>query len=466
MQYYLLLPILLVIVPVRYLKGILAGGIILCVIYAGYLLNSDGGRQDAYFSLLARIPEFLIGVWISVSNYGQTWSRGVSNGASTVGIMLVLGSFFLINDKTSFPGAMALPPCVGTAMIIAAKKGWINRFVSQNIFVWIGALSYSLYLWHWPILSIIRYYTNSYELDASSLAFVLISTLLCACFSYYCVENIFRKSNSKKKVIFHAGMLIISIFPVIIASFKLNQYFIDSLPREYTRYAVEDEICHGKIVRNCVRGSIGSQNKLLLLGDSHAAQLNKFAAVVGNANNIEFTIVTASSCVTIPNFDTNVVPDFSRKQCLNQLEYAEELIKEAEIIVIAGKWSWHVKSDTFLISLDNFLADVNTSGKSIFLLAQIPQLELDIQRLRIFERLGFPVQTKLIQSWETANQKVAAITDKYSNTIFLDFTALPFFDNAPFYDGDLMYFDESHLNEVGSAKYGEMVVPYFKDMLN
>jgi peptidoglycan/LPS O-acetylase OafA/YrhL len=70
---------------------------------------------------------------------------------------LLLGSVFLLDDRQAFPGWRAMAPVLGTVLVLANEDGWANReFLSHPLGVWLGKISYPLYLWHWPLLSFTR----------------------------------------------------------------------------------------------------------------------------------------------------------------------------------------------------------------------------------------------------------------------------------------------------------------------
>ena len=78
-----------------------------------------------------------------------------NNVFASTGLVLIIGSCFFLNKSNMFPGWWALAPVAGSWLIISAgSKGWVNRWVLSNrILVFIGLISYPLYLWHWPLLS-------------------------------------------------------------------------------------------------------------------------------------------------------------------------------------------------------------------------------------------------------------------------------------------------------------------------
>ena len=71
---------------------------------------------------------------------------------------MVLASYAVLSSETPFPGAAAMPPVIGTALLIRyGQSGWVSQMLSCRPFVLTGKISYSLYLWHWPVIVFWRY---------------------------------------------------------------------------------------------------------------------------------------------------------------------------------------------------------------------------------------------------------------------------------------------------------------------
>ncbi|MDH0707694.1 acyltransferase [Pseudomonas sp. GD03862] len=105
-----------------------------------------GAQGSHYFSLLARIPEFLVGGVAALGLRDREIPSLVSTLLGLLGLGLLAASFVLI-DKTLFPGLWLLAPCLGTALVIAARRGHVNNLLATPGWVWVGGISYSLYLW-------------------------------------------------------------------------------------------------------------------------------------------------------------------------------------------------------------------------------------------------------------------------------------------------------------------------------
>ncbi|HGS4445499.1 TPA: acyltransferase family protein [Vibrio cholerae] len=457
MQFYFFLPFLLTLAPKKHLKAIFLLLIFLLLIYSSYEIYVNNNRREMYFSLLARTPEFLIGSWLAITEFWKKWNVTKSNVLSVIGLSLIAVSILFIDESTAFPGIVVIPACIGAALIIAAQDSYINKLFSRPTLVRIGNLSYSLYLWHWPILAGIRYYSGEYELDWISIGFFFMLTLIFSYMSYRFIELGFASKFQRRRTLYAiTGMLTFTIFTTLSSKF-INNNIVSPLAFNLTRYALPDEVCHGKIVGDCVRGNRNVVPHVLVIGDSHAAQLNLFFDIIGNASNQSFKVVTASSCVTIPGFDAERLPKWARQPCLDQINFVQELLPNYKMIIIAGMWHYHADSQKFMDALDVFLAETQKSDVDVIILAQIPMIKSNPVRLHRFDSLNLPTRTSLDEGWINSNQKVRGAVEGYPNTIFVDFSDSPFFDKVPFYKNELIYQDASHLNEVGSVNYANFV---------
>ncbi|WP_181454293.1 acyltransferase family protein [Halomonas sp. SL1] len=462
MQFYLLLPVILVVVRREFLPWVLFFVSVLLLGYSAFQLAA-GQNEAVYFSLSARIPEFLVGSLLALSGLGETWSRGRSNMTAFLGLAMVLGSFGLITEEMPFPGLLALPACIGVAMIIAARNSNCNEFLSRDSLVWVGALSYSLYLWHWPILAAFRYFFESYQLSGELIALVLLLTLTLSYLSYRFVEVPFRTSYFRLGNLLRYATLVLFVLISLGISGSLNSKIIDPLSKEYTRYAPKDDICHGKVLESCVRGASNADKTILLMGDSHAAQLNYFANFVGREIGVRFEVVTASSCVPIEGFDVARISDFAHEPCREQIAEIKKRISHVDGVILAGMWVYHTPSEIFMSALRDFFEEMKSSDMPLLVLSQVPMLEGDVQRVRRFNGLGLSRDVGVVNELDSANGIIERLVSQYDNADFLDFSSLDLFKDAPLSGGELIYFDSHHLNEVGSMKYGRMASSYMDE---
>jgi peptidoglycan/LPS O-acetylase OafA/YrhL len=459
-QFYLLAPVLILLLPIKSLKWILSILMVGLTLLAEYRLRAMGIEQATYYSLYARLPEFFAGclVALCVFNAAPAQSNRPS-WLSSVGLVLIILSTIAQPELGAFPGVAALLPVLGCMLLLAKPaEGLVARTLSNKYLVWIGALSYSLYLWHWPVLAVLRYITGAEVLNLGFTVVFVGLTLLLSLVSYYLIEKPFRVKHIQRKQILSWLLLALGIFGVSQSMAKVNTVFTpEQLPIEYRRYADPAIICHGKIVGDCLRGDLSSNREILVLGDSHAAMLNHFFDYLGKQLGFKARIITGSSCVTIPEFDYERIPEWAHERCLQQIKEAGRYIENGKTIFLAGAWNSNLKSKKFINSLDNFLA----SNQSIYLLSQVPRFLLNVQRVRRFEYLGLSGSVPVDSTYQKANRFLQRRYSNLKNVDFLNFDSLPIFENAPYFEKELMYKDEHHLNEIGSVIYAKSAMSKF-----
>ncbi|KMT52509.1 acyltransferase family protein [Pseudomonas fildesensis] len=462
MQFYLFLPIIIYWVPRRFLVPLLG---FLCVVFFAYAemrLGAADNQRHVYFSLLARVPEFLMGTLIAVSGVGRSWSSRLSFIAGLVGATLLGLSLAFVNEK-AFPGFYSIFPCFAAGLIIASRTGVVSKVLALPFFVTLGALSYSLYLWHWPVLAFMRYYLGLDKLPAVWVCSFVILTFVLSWASYRWVEVPLRGGGVR---LARWVVLAVTSACLITLSLALNPIIEKPLPVEMTRYAPPDEICHGRILGECLRGDHEQSPRMLVIGDSHAAQLNEFFDAAGVSENFSARVITASNCVPIPGFDVERIPDFSRADCRAQIAALRAYIDHAKIIVIGAMWQWQAPSAEFMSALAGFLEVAAQHDVKVIVLAQVPMFNSNLVRVKRFAALGLPISVVEDREWAAANQKVAELAARYHGVQFLDLSRSEFFRNAPFSHGRLIYMDDSHLNELGARQYGLFAASFLKAALS
>lgn len=125
------------------------------------------------------------------------------------GILVIVPVFFITKDM-KFPGWWALFPVIGTTLVIlSSKDSWLNRVIlSHPILVWVGLISFPLYLWHWPILSFARILEGK-ELSSWVRLLCIFLSFICAASTYYLLEKPIRASKNKFKILI---LLVLMIF--------------------------------------------------------------------------------------------------------------------------------------------------------------------------------------------------------------------------------------------------------------
>lgn len=465
MQFYLLAPLMVLLLPVRALKVVFVSLLAGLTLLAEYRLRVQGIEQATYYSLYARLPEFFAGglaalFFKPVSESGPRWR-------TILGIALIAFAVVAQPELGAFPGLAAFIPVVGSMLLLAQPaEGLLGLFLCSRTLVWIGALSYSLYLWHWPVLAFLRYYSGAEVLDPALTLVFAVATLSLSILSYFGLEQVFRHKPTGRRQSLRWGLLASAMLATSQAMGAVNEAFSpERLPIEYRRYADPETICHGKIVGNCLQGDLSSDREVLVLGDSHAAMLTHFFDYLGKEVGFKARIITASGCVTVPNFDYQRIPEWVQQACKTQIAAVSPQLGKARSIFIAALWSRHTESEAFNVAFAEFLRQ--QYAKEVFILSQVPQFTHDVNRIQRFSSIGLPTEWEKAPSYRAANDSLAQLAANYHHVEFLKLDTLPVFSEAPFLNGRIIYSDDHHLNEVGAEAYAKSALldidlPWFR----
>ncbi|MCH1613858.1 MAG: acyltransferase, partial [Flavobacteriales bacterium] len=225
-QYYIIFPIVLLI-TFKYFRKYLIHILIL-----GFIISlglADWGSRNYpsfnFYVLPTRGWELLAGsilAYFEITKGHRSKHQTLNLILPTIGLFLIGHSILFFNDKMFHPSFYTLSPIIGVCLIIwfSHKDELITKILSTKLFVGIGLISYSLYLWHYPIFAFSRIveFTGVGVFKKLSLGFLI---LIVSIFSYYFLEKPFRNKNNKFKVIF--SLITISISVLMIFNFRVIQ---------------------------------------------------------------------------------------------------------------------------------------------------------------------------------------------------------------------------------------------------
>ena len=226
-QFYLFFPIFFLILNKFSSKFITYS--LLLVILGSFLISNYGsffGRGwGAFYLLPFRVWELLVGSLIAYFT-SKKKIQG-SNFFSFFGLSLVFFSIFTFNEETPMPSVFTLIPIIGTSLIIiyTNKNNYLYNFLSNRVLIFIGLISYSLYLWHQPLLAFFRIY-NLYTLNNSQIFVLIIVSFILAYLSWRFVEKPFRnlKKFSQNQIFIFSLLFIFTLFIFCYYGIKKNGY--------------------------------------------------------------------------------------------------------------------------------------------------------------------------------------------------------------------------------------------------
>lgn len=286
-QFYFIFPLfLLLIMKIPFLRRniltILGLGILVSLSSAFIdLRGMEILNWDPYYLSHIRAGEMLVGSFLAVyiTKYKiQEKKRKSDEYIAILLLSILVLCLFLDNIFVSplFPGILALVPCLAVAGLISInqEKNKISSFLSLKPMMWIGKISYSLYLWHWVVLAIMRYMYQESKLPLEWNLVAIIIMLILSVFTYYFIENPLRKlkwSFSKNLVYFY----LIPCGVVLMIAFGIHK---NSIPKELE---YPENICHNKVGENCIKGDSTKTPKVLFVGNSYIGALNPWIDKVG-----------------------------------------------------------------------------------------------------------------------------------------------------------------------------------------
>jgi peptidoglycan/LPS O-acetylase OafA/YrhL len=214
-QFYLVWPLLLLLVWNRhwnFLRTTLLIGLFSFALNV-WLLQVDASAD--FYSLFSRFWELMIGGVVAyVALHRAQWISRYRNLQANIGAALIGIALVAINQNCGFPGWWAAVPVLGGSLLICAgTESWFNRRILANpAAVWIGAISYPLYLWHWPLLSFARIINGSEPARTARIAAVLAAVVL-AWLTTRLIEAPVRRGGrgSAKSAILLCGMLLVGV---------------------------------------------------------------------------------------------------------------------------------------------------------------------------------------------------------------------------------------------------------------
>lgn len=171
-----------------------------------------------FYSPFTRFWELGLGAMFahkSIRNYKLATNR--LSALSWAGFALILISIAIVNHLDPFPGAWALLPAIGAAFIIkAGEEAWLNQqLLARKWVVWVGLISYPLYLWHWPLLSFARI-MESAPPSPSLRASLIVASLILAWMTYELIEKPIRSRRKNFVLGLCLGMLLLALLGVAV----------------------------------------------------------------------------------------------------------------------------------------------------------------------------------------------------------------------------------------------------------
>ena len=341
-----------------------------------------------------------------------------------IGLSLIIIPVFLYDENTPFPGLTALLPVFGTVLIILFATGhrYTQKILSHNIFVFIGLISYSAYLWHQPLFAYVRYYMQGTPSDLVFIGLTILSLFL-AYLSWKFIEAPFRKKTflSRRQIFLFSVMGLLLFAGLGIAGHISNGFPQRFSPESRTMLQQLDELdkqrnkiikeggCHfGKRKKftsvnqfqdtwNCLPTSeeltLPQALPIIIIGDSHAAD----SAAALRENGYIFGQMTGAGC--------SLTPHLMRKYCKEQFAFLKDVLSERQDIKTIVMFNRFSDDELKISALKDAIEFWKGYDKELVFVTALPEIHmLQYRTIRAIEAgrsYNFVPEMKVAEKTET-----------------------------------------------------------------
>ena len=343
-QYYILFPIILLITFKyfqKYLIGILIIGFFISLSFAEW--TSRNYLSVSFYFLHTRMWELLAGsilAYFEITKGHRSQNKGLNLILPFIGLILIGHSIVFFNDEMFHPSFYTLSPIIGVCLIIwfSNKKEIITKILSTKLFVGIGLISYSLYIWHYPIF-VFTAKLNLTEGDILKKLLIAIFIIILSIVSYYFVEKPFRNTKIKfKKILIFLFLKSLLISSICIYFLNLNFHpFL-------TKYSNENE----NFELNYDYKNFSNKKNVFIIGNSYADNLLRvFSNNKGLVDDHYFYTALADNVGA--NYQIQCLINFLEKKKFicnkNLFSFLQTQYEKSDYIVFAERFNY---GNTFL----------------------------------------------------------------------------------------------------------------------
>lgn len=515
-QFYLTWPLLLLLLSYYLPRNrIVLVASVLAVVSLVHAQMKLGADPDySFYMLPARAWELLVGCLLALVAPHVSFRGWTGVVAAWTGLVAIVASALFLNTSVPFPGLSAVPAVLGTALVIAAglrDENGAVRVLSAPPVVFVGLISYSLYLWHWPILSM-SHYALGQPLTGIEVFGALLVSVVVATASWRYVERPFRKpkgdtqENSLRTLAAGVGILV----PVFLVGglFKIS----DGLPTRFGGAAGEiySDLALGNPLRaSCdgfdhIRGNdavcnfgrkliAGASYDVAVFGDSNADHFVPGFAKWVAVHDLSARQVTQSACALLLNVIRPGMRASHVKECDAYRRAALQFVDDnphLKLAVLGGHWrsylsvrdlgavagdglvpvTWtasQVKGvEAFELAMGRTVDYFLARGIKVHIIAQIPQFKsLSVGCVVRAVNEGGDARTCGIsrKAYETAQGAIDEALRRIAaarRNVSVSYPSKLICDDAycsPYRDGVFLYRNGSHLSEAGALKIGEIL---------
>lgn len=367
-QFYILYPLLVILIKKLRLPVGLALSAIFTISLTITLMRVTGTREDIFYLLPTRAWEMLAGGLVYMASVRYKMPEWIKH-CDGYGIALIVVAATILHSNGYWPSYSTFAPVLGASMVILANDQ-NSIFTSNRVAQWAGKISYSVYLWHWPVVVAMRYY--QIDFSAINIFIGVVSSFALGELSYRIIESTLRK---RARLIFNISLFAVALSACMFVMLTrgISFRFSDAL-KQVVEYRMDNsswrpDTCFLNPEQDYTAFS-KCQDKMtsksfVVWGDSHAAHLMPgLRSVFGNDLNI--TQRSASLCPPIIGLQIDGRPHC---KAINDMVAREISDNKPNTVLMSALWSVYPMRD-YLPGTIKFLKD--SGVKNIILVGPFP----------------------------------------------------------------------------------------------
>ena len=416
-QFYLFLPLVFLLFGRSKQVMIWAMGVMALASAVACIALTPSNQTATFYLFPFRAWELLVGVLLAIAGAEKRLHWSFHPGFSWAGLVLVLAAIFLLTPGTAFPGWQAGIPVMGTLLLIlnGQNDNPVNRVLAMQGPVFIGLISYSLYLWHWPVMTFSTYLRQEYSGPLEVTGWITLSLIL-AWLSWKFVEQPVRLATNlstrwlldgavgASAVMLAAGAVIYKQDGMINRFDEPARTHIAATAdflQDWSRCRVDDS---GPLkgIEVCPIGPEGKAPALLIWGDSHVRAFYEGLSLAAKEKNRAALVIWRAGCAPLFDLekDENSATEMQNRAC----RLANDQIRAAipgmafKDILLIGRWSYYangtgigvderneirlspvtgqgaLQRDLFAGAVRDSLSWLATQVENVFVLRQVPEI--------------------------------------------------------------------------------------------
>lgn len=506
-QFYIVLPLIMLVLTrwMGLLRAILWAAFVLSLATSLWMLPRS--QPAAFYLFPFRAWELLAGVLLAVEAHRRNFSFQLPAPVTWAGFALTVAAIVTVPSGNTFPGLWAILPVMGATLLIAAGRSdnILNTALRHKAITAVGLISYSLYLWHWPVVTFAHYLRGNLISGPETFALIALSFAL-AYISWRFVELPVRKASLGTLKTLASGAIASIALIVVAGVIFIKDGMIDRFDaplrthieasgdflQDWSRCTTPDEGPF-KGVETCPIGPEGNP-RVLIWGDSHVRALKEGLDQAAHESKTPALLIWRAGCAPVFGLNkTETAATTSQNQaCTSANQTIEKALQETSFdkILLVGRWPYYLtgggtgldannhitlsvrdtqgsQGEQFLNGLQSTIDALSDADTEVFLLTPIPEIAnydsrtiaraLSTKRMSAEEaRLAQSIALQDVQSRQSSFDTLQA-----SNATLLD--ASPYLcDDAEcsaIFDGTGQYFDNNHLTNSAARRIRNVFRP-------